>query len=115
MRTRSTLILAAVVAALGTWIYVVESEGPTTAELEGRKTNVFTSFDREKVEALELTHGGKTVKLAKQAGKWRVAGPVQTGADDGAVDSVLSALEMLTKTRTIEAADAKKKRRDFGL
>jgi hypothetical protein len=106
MRTRSTLILAAVVAALGTWIYLVESEGPTTGELDERKDNVFVAFDRDAVEALEITHGGKKVSLVKKAGKWRVARPVDTGADDGAVDSLLSAIEFATKTRTIEAADA---------
>lgn len=115
MRTRSTLILAAVVAALGTWIYLVESEGPTTSELEERKQNVFAAFDRDKVEALELTHEGRTVKLAKKGGKWAVVRPVATGADQGTVDSVLSAVEFLTKTRTIDADDAKKKRADFGL
>jgi hypothetical protein len=115
MRTRSTLILAAVVAALGTWIYIVESEGPTTGELEERKSNVFASFDRDKVESLELTHDGATVKLEKKAGKWRVVRPVETGADEGAVDAILSAVEFLSKTRTIDAADARKKRADFGL
>lgn len=115
MRTRSTLILAAVVAVLGTWIYLVESEGPTTSQLEERKSNVFASFERDKVDSLELTHGGKTVKLEKKAGKWRVVRPVDTAADDGTVDSVLSAVEFLSKTRTIDADDAKKKRASFGL
>lgn len=115
MRTRSTLILAALVAALGTWIYLVESEGPTTSELEERKQNVFASFDRDQVESLELTHDGRAVKLEKKAGKWRVVRPVETGADEGAVDAILSAVEFLSKTRTIDAADAKKKRADLGL
>ena len=115
MRTRSTLILAVVVAALGTWIYLVESEGPTTSQLEERKDNVFAAFDREKVDSIELSRGGKTVRLAKKDGKWRIRRPVETGADSGAVDSLLSAIEFLTKTRTIDAADAKKKRAELGL
>src|SRR5688572_10874240 len=115
MRTRSTLILAAVVAALGAWIWFVESEGPTTGELEERKQNVFPDFDREKVETLQLTREGKTVQLAKRDGKWRIQRPLDTDADDGAVDSILSAIEFLSKTRTIEGDAAKKRRGEFGL
>ncbi|MBI2897329.1 MAG: DUF4340 domain-containing protein [Deltaproteobacteria bacterium] len=114
MRTRWTLILLAAVAALGAYIYFVESEGPTTSELSERKENVFARFDRDSVDRISLTREGKTVDLEKKDGKWRVVRPVRARADDGAVDGLLSAIEFSSRDRTINAKGARK-RSEFGL
>ena len=35
-------------------------------------------FDREKVDGIDVTAGGKTLAIAKDGGDWKITKPVQT-------------------------------------
>jgi hypothetical protein len=49
-------------------------------------------FDREKVDALDVTAGGKTLAIAKDGGDWKITKPVQTRADFGSVEGLVGRL-----------------------
>ena len=49
-------------------------------------------FDREKVDALDVTAGGKTLAIAKDGGNWKITKPVQTRADFGSVEGLVGRL-----------------------
>jgi hypothetical protein len=50
-------------------------------------------FDREKVDALDVTAGGKTLAIAKDGGEWKMSKPVQTSADFGSVEGLVGRLQ----------------------
>lgn len=49
-------------------------------------------FEREKVDALDVTAGGKTLAIAKDGGDWKITKPVQTRADFGSVEGLVGRL-----------------------
>jgi hypothetical protein len=50
-------------------------------------------FDREKVDAVDVTSGGKTIAIAKEGGDWKITKPVQTKADFGSVEGLVGRLQ----------------------
>jgi len=84
----------------------------TTFDLRDK---VLLKFDREKVDAIDVNAGGKTLAIAKQGGDWKITKPVQTKADFGSVEGLIGKLQT-AQMKSIaadnpSAADLKK----FGL
>src|SRR3954451_9838855 len=50
-------------------------------------------FERDKVDASEITAGGKAIAMAKQGADWKLAKPVQTRADFGSVEGLVGRLQ----------------------
>ena len=50
-------------------------------------------FEREKVDALDITANGKTLAIAKDGGEWKLSKPVQTKADFGSVEGLVGRLQ----------------------
>ena len=50
-------------------------------------------FDREKVDAIDVSSGGKTIAIAKEGGDWKITRPVQTKADFGSVEGLVGRLQ----------------------
>jgi len=50
-------------------------------------------FDREKVDAIDVSSGGKTIAIAKEGGDWKITKPVQTKADFGSVEGLVGRLQ----------------------
>ena len=51
------------------------------------------TFERDKVDALDITSGGKTIAIAKNGGEWKMSKPVQTAADFGSVEGLIGRLQ----------------------
>ena len=49
-------------------------------------------FDREKVDGIDVTAGGKTMAVAKDGADWKITKPVQTRADFGSVEGLVGRL-----------------------
>jgi hypothetical protein len=62
----------------------------TTFDLRDK---VLLKFDREKVDGIDVTAGGKTIVLAKDGGDWKLTRPVQTKADFGSVEGLVGRLQ----------------------
>ena len=50
------------------------------------------SFDRDKVDRLEITQGNATVAATKAGGEWRLTAPVEARGDFGALEGIVSRL-----------------------
>src|SRR6185295_6924067 len=50
-------------------------------------------FDREKVDGIDVSAGGKTIAIAKDGGDWKITKPVQTKADFGSVEGLVGRLQ----------------------
>lgn len=68
------------------------------------------TFDREKVDRLELQREGGSVVLTKASGEWRVESPVEARADFSTVEGLVSRLQsaQMASIVTEKAADLSK-------
>ena len=62
-------------------------------------------FERDKVDALDINAGGKTIAIAKDGGEWKLSKPVQTKADFGSVEGLVGRLQTV-QMKSIVADDA---------
>ena len=66
-------------------------------------------LDREKVDAVEVTSGGRTTRLEKKNGEWQIAEPPSGRAEFGAVDGLVSRISAVQmKSIVPDASDLKK-------
>jgi hypothetical protein len=100
MRTKTTLILFAVVVAVACWIIFYEKDRPNTDEANRRGQNV-VNFDRDELEGLVIHNGDDKIELRRKDDKWRVETPIKDQADRSIVDGLLSDLESWEKDSTI--------------
>ena len=132
MRGRSLAVMAALVLALGAFIWLYERDLPTTAERETHGKRVFGDLEADDVREVTLEQGGRTVRLVREApapgangeqgedaddddlldgeppaatAEWRLAAPIAARADRFAVDGLISTLLGVEKGRTLEGID----------
>jgi hypothetical protein len=106
-RYRTTLILGALCAAAGAFIWLYERQTLSTGELEQRRGRLLDRFVRARCEKLEIQRGGTTLTLVRQRaegedgelGVWRLRTPVEAAADEEAVSALLGALEWMDDRR----------------
>ncbi len=118
MNPRNTLILAAVVAALGAFVYVYEIRGEAgRREAEEVAKRVFSDLEADDVEWIALrTSDGRDARLERAGsdeggaggtgGAWRLVEPVAFPADQTAADGIASALAGLTSEAVFEEPEA---------
>jgi hypothetical protein len=106
-RGRSTLILLALAAALGAYIWFVEMKREATDEDAPKTEKVFADLKAEAIGALDLlgSNGDRTT-LKKQGTGWLIEAPVQAPADASEVSGVTSNLASLDLTRVIDEKPA---------
>ncbi len=106
-----TYVLVAVAAALGAYVWFVESKKPAGDEKPKDKV---LSFDKTKVKELSLTpKDGQPIKLVKQGSAWKISEPFAAPADGAEADALVSALEGLEIDKV--AGDTGARLTDFGL
>jgi hypothetical protein len=117
MKTRTTLLLLALVVALGLYIKYYESKRPNTVEARQQAQNM-VNFDREKLDGIVIQNGDNKVELRRQDRKWRIEAPFKDQADSGAIESFLTDLGDWQKYDTIpakEISNDKSRLDEFGL
>ena len=117
MKWKTTLILLAIVIAVGAYIKFVEPNRPDTAEAQRRAQNVL-NFDREKINGIAIWNGDDKIELRKIDNKWRLESPIKDQADNSLINNLLMSLESWQKDTTIsekEIAADKNKLSEFGL
>ena len=105
-RGRSTLVLLALAAALGAYIWFVEMKRDPSDE-EPKAEKVFAALEADSISALTIhASNGDTTTLAKAGADWTIEKPVQAGADASEVSGVTSNLASLDLTRVIDEKPA---------
>ncbi len=115
-RYRTTLLLGALCALAGAFIWFYERQTLSTGELEERRGRLLERFVRARCEKVEIQRGGAAITLVRERadgeegelGVWRLHAPVSAAADDDAVSALLGALEWMDDRREfrgITAAD----------
>ncbi|MCC6163912.1 MAG: DUF4340 domain-containing protein [Acidobacteria bacterium] len=105
-RGRSTLVLLALAAALGGYIWFVEMKRDP-ADDEPKTEKVFTALEADTISALEVhASNGDVTTLRKEGAGWKIESPVQVAADASEVSGVTSNLASLDLTRVIDEKPA---------
>jgi hypothetical protein len=100
MKGKTTLVLLVIAAALVSYLYLFEKKSLTTEEREARQGKIF-SFEPEAVDRIQITSPAEDLVLEKQAGRWKITGPIQAVTDESAVSLLVSGLAGLKTTRRI--------------
>lgn len=70
--------------------YLESTFGRSPFDLRDKK---IISFDREKVDRIEIRRGAALVSLVKANGEWRLTAPVDARGDFGAIEGLISKLQ----------------------
>lgn len=118
MRARTTIILLAIAAAVGAYVWFVERFDESTTE-QALTAHLVLRVDKTKVDGIEIKRGERTIQLIKQADdQWYLNAPLKDRADKGSVDAILKLASEFEITRTIpgeEVASGEVKVVDLGL
>jgi hypothetical protein len=99
----STLILLVIAAALGAYIYFVESKRKPSSEQAEEKAKVFDKLDAAKVEEIEIkASGGDDTKLKKEGDRWKIVAPITSAADESEVSGITSNLASVDVQRVVD-------------
>jgi hypothetical protein len=97
---RRILLLAVLVAALGTYLWVYEIP---KAEREGKKEKL-VAVDKDAITGIALVFPDHEIDLEKKDGHWRMVKPIDAAADEGAVTALLTTLTGAEVQKTLEGA-----------
>lgn len=107
MRWVTTVVLVAVLAALGLYIVFNKESLSSDAVLKSREKRVFSSLKPSDVTRLEVTNTKDKFVFEKGSElSWKMTSPRAGEADPGAIDAILSGLEFLEPRRVFDAAEA---------
>ena len=98
MRIRNTLILAVLLAALGAYLYFVESK---QIAKESKKEKI-VDVDVDAVTAVTLAYPDREIALQKTDTGWRLTKPVDAAADDLTVKNLIRAVADAEVKKTID-------------
>ncbi|HEY3306315.1 MAG TPA: DUF4340 domain-containing protein [Candidatus Binatia bacterium] len=111
MRRLNTLILAVLLIALGGYVYFFE-----LAKDEKGKSERLINFKSDELTGIDLAYPKRALQLQKDpSGKWRLTQPLQTGADDAAVGSLIAAITAADIKRPLEKKPSAEDLKSFGL
>jgi Domain of unknown function (DUF4340) len=97
---RRILLLAVLVAALGTYLYVYEIP---KAEREGKKEKL-VAVDKDAITGITLAFPDHEIELQKKDGGWRMVKPIDAAADESAVTGLLTTLTGAEIQKTLDGA-----------
>jgi hypothetical protein len=103
MKTRTALIYLAVLVALAGYFYYFEVVRRNARTEEKEAALHLFQVEKAKITSLQLVKGeGKPITLNKE-GQWQLIEPIDSPADQLAVENLLTSLESLKMERQVEA------------
>src|SRR5262249_41644085 len=102
---KSTLIILLIAAALGGAVYFLEVKkgGPAPAAKTDTSKPAFT-FESGDIASITIGRSGQSVAIDNQSGKWVITQPVNTPADESAVNSLAGSISSSRISRTLNAS-----------
>ncbi|MBI5820791.1 MAG: DUF4340 domain-containing protein [Verrucomicrobia bacterium] len=121
MKPKTTLILLVIASAMGLFIWLKDSQLPSTADRESRAKRVFDlkGDDITKIQvALNTSNLVGRIVIEKEKDRWQLREPLAYRASGSEMNSICSALEFLNRDGIITPAELKtkgSKLSDYGL
>ena len=117
MKSKTTLILLVITAAVFAYMFFYERKALTTEEAKRQAQNV-VNFSREKIDGIVIQNGDDKIDLRRRDKKWRLETPIKEQADSSLIENLLLDLESWQKDATIPAKELeadKGKLNEYGL
>jgi len=117
MKSKTTLILLVITAAVFAYMFFYERKAPTTEEAKRQAQNV-VNFSREKIDGIVIQNGDDKIDRRRRDKKWRLETPIKEQADSSLIENLLLDLESWQKDATIPAKELeadKGKLNEYGL
>jgi hypothetical protein len=117
MKTRTTLVLLVIAAAVFAYMFFYERKLPSTEEAQRRAQNI-VNFSHDKIDRIVIQNGNDKIDLRRQDKKWRLEAPIKDQADSSLIENLLLNLENWQKDTTISAKEIerdKNKLNEYGL
>lgn len=102
MRKTITLLLIAI--ALAAYVYFYEIKGGEEREREKEAAEKLFNFEKDSVHSIEIKSYKGNFTFLKSEDGWQITVPVQIGADESPINSLLSSLSNTKKIRTFPIA-----------
>lgn len=99
--TTILFVLFAVGLGIALWF---DRDKVSEGERKLRTSNVFVAFRRDELSRIEIVHEGETIIVERDPKKdtaWRLVSPISGGADQGAVERLITTLEFATVQRKV--------------
>jgi hypothetical protein len=114
---KSTLLVVLLAAALGGGVWYFEFKREKPAEDAASTSKPIFTFKQEEVSALTLTRGGETLTLEKRGTAWRLTRPLDSTADERAVEALLGSLSFgrISKIIPVTPPESPEKLKAYGL
>lgn len=101
MSFRNTLILVAVLALLGGYVYFVEMQKPEATPVANEADKYVFTLSASALQTLQIKDGGQSVFLVNSGGTWYVGGAGGSEADMTQLGTAISYLTNLKASRVI--------------
>lgn len=102
----NTGMLAALLAVLGIYVYLVEVRGGAREEQAQQRISHLLPFASDAATELVIQRPGERIVCRKLNGQWQIVAPVRTDADDTTINRLLSDLAESKVDRTVTAHPA---------
>ena len=117
MKSKTTLILLVITAAVFAYMFFYERKAPTTEEAKRQAQNVI-NFSHDKIDGIVIQNGDDKIDIRRRDKKWRLETPIKDQADSSLIENLLLDLESWQKDATIPAKELeadKNKLNEYGL
>src|SRR5713101_6558989 len=117
MKSKTTLILLVITAAVFAYMFFYERKAPTTEEAKRQAQNV-VNFSHDKIDGIVIQNGDDKIDIRRRDKKWRLETPIKDQADSSLIENLLLDLESWQKDATIPAKELeadKNKLNEYGL
>ncbi len=102
MRWRNLGILAALLAALGAYVYFYEVKGEKNRQEAEEKAKKLFQIEDKDIAALNIKQEGQEIVLQKDKDVWKLVSPIQSKADKYAADGLASDFASARIERTLD-------------
>jgi hypothetical protein len=102
----STGALAALLALLAIYVYLIEVRGGEKQEREQQAVTHLLPFPSTAATELVIERPGERIVCRKEHGQWRILAPIRAAADDTTVDRILTDLAESKIDRTVSTHPA---------
>jgi len=113
MNIIKTLVMLGILAVLAAYVYFYEIKGGEDREKEQAAAEKIIDFEPDSVQKIDMRSVLSQFVFERNGENWRILKPVNTGADNSAIDGLLSAFKNMKKVRQFSIRENEKK--DFGL
>jgi len=117
MKSKTTLILLVITAAVFAYMFFYERKAPTTEEAK-RQAQSVVNFSHDKIDGIVIQNGDDKIDIRRRDKKWRLETPIKDQADSSLIENLLLDLESWQKDATIPAKELeadKNKLNEYGL